>query len=219
LDGQDYKVSGVYRTGSRLFDGGFMTDITHAKKMLSQTGSRGQYTMALLQTSSREQKEQLIASITTQFPDLRAIPGTEFAGSLRLLKVIDAFARTISLVVLIGSCLVVTNTLLMAVAERTRELGILMTVGWSPWLILRMLTAESLLLCLLGAALGNAMALALLHTVNSMESVGYGWVPQTLSLDLVAGTFATTALIAIVALVWPAVVVWRMQPLSALRHE
>jgi ABC-type antimicrobial peptide transport system permease subunit len=94
-----------------------------------------------------------------------------------------------------------------------------MTVGWSPWLILRMLTAESLLLCLLGAALGNAMALALLHTVNSMESVGYGWVPQTLSLDLVAGTFATTALIAIVALVWPAVVVWRMQPLSALRHE
>jgi putative ABC transport system permease protein len=191
----------------------------HAQKMLSQTGGAGQYTMALLQTSSPEQKDQLIASITAQFPGLRAIPGTEFAGSLRLLKVIDAFARTISLVVLIGSCLVVTNTLLMAVAERTREMGILMTVGWSPWLILRMLTAESLLLCLLGAALGNALALALLHAVNGMESVGYGWVPQTLSLDLVAGTIATTALIAIFALVWPAVVVWRMQPLSALRHE
>ena len=219
LDGEVYTVSGIFRTGSRMFDGAVMTEIASAQKMLSQTGAAGQYTMALLQTSSREDKTQFIRAVQARFPDLRAIPGTEFAGSLRLLKVVDTFAYTISVVALIGTCLVVTNTLLMAVAERTREFGILMTVGWSPWLVLRMLVAESLLLCTLGAAVGNGLALLLLRVVNGMESVGYGWVPVHLPAPLVAGSFVVTALVAMVALLWPAVVVWRLQPLSALRHE
>jgi putative ABC transport system permease protein len=115
--------------------------------------------------------------------------------------------------------LVVTNTLLMAVAERTREIGILMAVGWTPWLVLRMLLAESVLLCLAGTALGNLLGLALLHAVNRMESVGFGWIPVSLSPALVASSFALTLLIALLALAWPAAVLARMQPLSALRHE
>ena len=118
-----------------------------------------------------------------------------------------------------GTVLVVTNTLLMAVAERTREIGILMAVGWTPWLVLRMLLAESVLLCLAGAALGNVAGLALLHTVNGMETVGFGWIPVSLSPSLVATSFALTLVIALLALAWPAVVLWRMQPLAALRHE
>lgn len=219
LDGEDHTVSGVFRTGSRMFDGAVMTQIPHAQKMLSQTGAAGLYTMALLQTSSREDKDRFIGEVQARFPDLRAIPGTEFAGSLRLLKVVDTFAYTISLVALIGTCLVVTNTLLMAVAERTREIGILMTVGWTPWLVLRMLMAESLLLCGLGTGVGNALALLLLRVVNGMESVGYGWLPVHLPAALVLGSFGATALVALVALIWPALVVWRLQPLSALRHE
>lgn len=46
-----------------------------------------------------------------------------------------------------GTCLVVSNTLLMAIAERTREIGILTALGWTPWLVLRMPLAESLVLC------------------------------------------------------------------------
>jgi putative ABC transport system permease protein len=219
LDGDDYTISGVFRTGSRMFDGAVMTGIADAQKMLSQGGTAGQYTMALLQTTSHEDKDRFIGEVQARFPGLRAIPGTEFAGSLRLLKVVDTFAYTISLVALMGTCLLVTNTLLMAVAERTREIGILMTVGWTPWLVLRMLLAESLLLCALGTGVGNVLAVLLLRVVNGMESIGYGWLPVSLPPTLVLGSFVATAMVAVVALIWPAVVVWRLQPLSALRHE
>ena len=161
----------------------------------------------------------MITEVQRRHPELRAIPATEFAGALRLFRVVDAFVGTIAVVALVGTVLVVTNTLLMAVAERTREIGILMAVGWTPWLVLRMLLAESVLLCLAGAALGNVAGLALLHTVNGMETVGFGWIPVSLSPSLVATSFALTLVIALLALAWPAVVLWRMQPLAALRHE
>ena len=219
VDGQEYTVAGIYRTGSRLFDGGLMTELGAVQKMLAQTDGPRQYTLALLQAPNRDARERLIAGISAGFPALRAIPGTEFAGSLRLLKVVDTFAHTISIVALVGACLVVTNTLLTAVAERTREIGILMAIGWTPWRVLRMLLAESLVLCALGAAAGNALALALLQVVNRMESVGYGWVPTRVSALLVADSAAAALLLALAALAWPAALLWRVQPLAALRHE
>jgi putative ABC transport system permease protein len=219
LGGRAYRVSGVYRTGSRMFDGGVMLDIAEAQRLLAAEGSPRQYTMALLQATQRGGAAPLIRDIEARYPALRAIPASEFAGALRLFRVVDAFVATIAVVALLGTLLVVGNTLLMAVAERTREIGILMAVGWTPWLVLRMLFAESLMLCLAGAALGSALGLALLHALNGLESVGYGWIPLRLPLPLVGSAFGLTGGVAVAALAWPAAVLWRMQPLEALRHE
>jgi putative ABC transport system permease protein len=219
LAGREYRVTGIYRTGSRMFDGGVMLDTAEAQQLFATEGSPGQYTMGLLQASERTSAKQLIDEIEGRYPALRAIPASEFAGALRLFRVVDAFVATIAVVALIGTLLVVGNTLLMAVTERTREIGILMAVGWTPWLVVRMLFAESLMLCMAGAALGSALGLAMLHALNRMESVGFGWIPLRLPLPLVGSAFALTAAVAVLALAWPAAVLWRMQPLEALRHE
>lgn len=219
LDGESYTISGVFRTGSRLFDGGVMTGIGSVQKMLTPSGGESTYTLGVLQTSDRAAKARMIADIVEKFPNLRAIAGSEFAGSLRLLKVVDTFSNSISAVALIATCLVVTNTLLMAVAERTREIGILMAVGWTPWLVLRMLAAESLLLCAVGVGVGNVLGLLLLRLINSLDSVGFGWIPVHLSAPLIATSVIATFVVALLALAWPAVILWRMQPLTALRHE
>ncbi|MFM1991975.1 MAG: Macrolide export ATP-binding/permease protein MacB [Pseudomonadota bacterium] len=219
IDARDVPVRGVYRTGSRMLDGGVMTGIAQAQRMLTREGAEPQFTLALLRAPSPDAADALIREIEQAHPGLRAIRGTEFAGSLRLMRVVDAFIRTISVVALVGTGLVVTNTLLMAVAERTRELGILMTVGWSPWLVLRMLMAESVVLCALGAALGNGFALLLLRAVNGLESVGFGWIPLRYPWSLAGASLLLAAAIALLALVWPAIVVLRLQPLTALRHE
>ena len=219
IDSRDVPVRGIYRSGSRMLDGGVMTGIAQAQRMLTREGAEPQFTLALLRAPSSTSAEAMIREIEQAQPGLRAIRGTDFAGSLRLIRVVDSFIRTISVVALIGTGLVVTNTLLMAVAERTRELGILMTVGWSPWLVLRMLMAESLLLCTVGAALGNGFALLLLRAVNGLESVGFGWIPLRYPWSLAGASLVMAAAIALLALIWPAIVVFRLQPLTALRHE
>ena len=39
LDGTEVRISGVFRTGSRLLDGGFMMDIPQAQSILTQEGA------------------------------------------------------------------------------------------------------------------------------------------------------------------------------------
>lgn len=219
VDGREIRISGIFRSGSRLIDGAIVTDVAAAQRMLSRDGAEHQFTLGLLRGVKPDQVTARIAEINRLYPALKAIAGTEFAGALRLMRVVDAFVNTISIVALIGTWLVMVNTLMMAITERTREIGILMTVGWSPWLVLRMLLAESILLSTAGAVLGNFFALGLLRVLNSLESVGFGWIPIRFPLSLAADSVAMAISVAVVSLAWPTAVLYRMQPLTALRHE
>jgi putative ABC transport system permease protein len=219
LDGSEVRVTGVFRTGSRLLDGGLMMGIPEAQRALTQEGQPRQYSLAILPAGDDEAAARLISEINESSPGLKAIPGTEFAGAMRLMRVVDAFVKTLSVVALVGTCLVVINTLLMAIGERTREIGILMTVGWTPLLVLRMFLVESLVLCMAGAALGNAFALLLLRVLNGIESIGFGWIPIHYPFSLTLESFAMALSVAVISLVWPAIILFRVQPLAAIRQE
>jgi putative ABC transport system permease protein len=220
LAGRRLAVHGVFRTGSRLFDGGLMGEIGPVQRLYAQDGGPLSYTLALVSTGDRAATARIIDEVGRDFPSLKAIPGTEFAGAVRLLRlVVDAFVGTIAVVVLLGTGLVVVNMLTMALAERTREIGILMAIGWTPWRVLRLLAAETALLCGVGALLGNGFGLALLHGVNRLETVGFGWLPLHLGTAQVLTSFTLVFGVGTLSLAWPALVLWRMQPLEALRHE
>ena len=53
-------------------------------------------------------------------------------------------------------------TMVMAVQERSREHGVLQTLGVRPARVFRLVVAESLLMCLAGGVLGTGLALAAL---------------------------------------------------------
>jgi putative ABC transport system permease protein len=59
------------------------------------------------------------------------------------------------------------NTMMQAVRERTSELAVLKTIGFSNRSVLAMVLAESLLLLLLGGVIGLALATALIPVVSA----------------------------------------------------
>ncbi|MEJ0058513.1 MAG: FtsX-like permease family protein [Terricaulis sp.] len=64
--------------------------------------------------------------------------------------------------------MVVGNTMVMSVRERTKEIGVMKTLGFSGGRIMRMVLGESMLLSLTGAALGLGVAsLFLIGLANS----------------------------------------------------
>ena len=219
VGGRDYRITGVYRTGSRFFDSGLLTELPEARRLLARDGTASHYTLAALHVAGTRPPDEVIRQLNAAYPTLRAVQGAELSGSLRLIRIVRAFVGTISVIAIFGTCVVLSNTLMMAVAERTREIGILMTVGWTPWMVLRMLLAESLLLCAVGALLGDALAIAILHAVNRLPSVGFGWIPVDLSWSLVGQSLLMALGVALLSLLGPALVVTRLQPLAALRHE
>jgi putative ABC transport system permease protein len=219
LGSADYTVVGLYRSGSRFIDGGVVTGVERARQVLGRSHRPDDYNMALVHTGDQAESARVVALVQRHFPQLRAQPTAEFSGVLQIMRTMQLTSWTIAAIALFGAAIVVANTLVMVVAERTAELGVLMAIGWSPWLVLRMLGAESLVLCLIGVLLGNAAAQGLLSLLARVHPEGQGWsLPLTVAPSAVVASFAAAGLIALLALAWPAHVVYRIRPADALRH-
>lgn len=216
LGAEPAKVVGVYCFGNRLFDGAVVADISEAQR---RTGRPGQFNLALGRLRDSSSLKNVINEINARFPHLTALSTVDFVGNIRLFRTVDTFAKAIAVISFFGSCLVVTNTLLMAVSERTREVGILMAIGWRARLILGMLTAETLTICLGGALVGNGLALLILRMLNSSRYIGLGWIPVTISAEIFLTSLVVAACLALVSIVWPAVILVRMAPVDAIRYE
>lgn len=81
-----------------------------------------------------------------------------YLGSM--LAVMDGFVLVWIIVVFLALSFGLVNTLVMAVFERVREIGLMQALGMRPGTILSQILMESLLLLLIGLALGNLLAIA-----------------------------------------------------------
>jgi ABC-type lipoprotein release transport system permease subunit len=92
--------------------------------------------------------------------ELASLPEPELMATLeRGLKPIAALARWMSLLVLAGGAFACANTMFAAVLARTRELGTLRSIGYSPAAVAFSLLQEAALVAFLGGALGCGAAL------------------------------------------------------------
>jgi len=131
--------------------------------------------------------------------------------------------------VLIGAIVLftVSNTMSMAVVERTTEIGTLRAIGLRRSGIRRLFVWEGLLLGVIGAALGVVIAIGVASLVNRS---GLTWtppgrgdaVPLTIRVwgetRLIVGTMIGLVLVAVVSAWWPARRAARMNIVDALRH-
>ncbi|MBX5468302.1 MAG: ABC transporter permease [Thermoleophilaceae bacterium] len=129
---------------------------------------------------------------------------------LNLLYVLLALSVVVSLFGMV-------NTLVLAVFERTRELGMLRAVGMTRGQVRRMVRAESVITALIGAALGLPLGLFLAGLVTRALS------DQGLGFAVPAGSLAAFALVAVAAglgaAVAPARRAARLDVLTALHYE
>jgi ABC-type lipoprotein release transport system permease subunit len=89
------------------------------------------------------------------------LPWTELDSYLgTMLGVMDGFVLVWVVVIFLALSFGLVNTLVMAVFERVREIGLMLALGMRPSSILGQIIIESLLLLALGLAIGNALAYA-----------------------------------------------------------
>jgi putative ABC transport system permease protein len=115
---------------------------------------------------------------------------------------------------LIVGSIVIMNIMLVAVAERTREIGVRKALGAKRRDILSQFIAESTTLSLFGAAIGIGAGFGLAKLISVVSPLPAAVAPWSVVLGVTVG-----AGVGIVSGVYPASRAARLDPVAALRQE
>jgi putative ABC transport system permease protein len=126
-------------------------------------------------------------------------------GQLRELGDVSLMANAIVAAVLFTLLFLTGNTMMQSVRERTPELAILKTVGFSDRSVTVLVLIEAILLCVLAASLGLAAAAAVFPVTAALGIAG-----ASLPLKVVAAGLAMAVVLALASGLPPA---WRAQRL------
>jgi putative ABC transport system permease protein len=107
-----------------------------------------------------------------------------------------------------------TNTMVMSVMERTREIGIRQSVGASPNDIRWQFLAEALLLSLIGGLIGVGTGIGGAWLFSQLGGMRTLVVPTSILL-----AFSSAAAVGIFFGFYPANKAAQLDPIEALRHE
>jgi macrolide transport system ATP-binding/permease protein len=147
--------------------------------------------------------------------DFEVINMTEMNDVLEAtMRLLIGLVLVVALISLVVGGVGIMNIMLVSVTERTREIGLRMAIGAQSRDILRQFLVESVVLCLLGGALGIAVGRGTCFLLWQLLR----W-PSEPSLPVVAVAVAVAAAIGILFGYYPAWKAARSDPIEALRCE
>lgn len=221
---QTFTIRGVYTTHTPSLDEGTVLLPLAKAQAITNTGGHASNIFILLQ--DREKAQEVINLMQTEKYKIQTwvdmnpliVQMESFSGAYMIL---------LYLIVLGVTATVVVNALIMAVFERTREIGILSAIGMRSRRIMAMFLAESAVLAGLGIIFGLILgALFVTYSVKVGFYIGdmgvsglalpdrlYGYVVPG---DVISLTI-TALVVTLLASLYPAILAARMQPVEALR--
>ena len=137
-----------------------------------------------------------------------------------------------SLIFTIAASLGVMNTLVMSTYDRMKEFGIIRAIGATPWLIIRQVSLEAILLTFLASIIGTVIGLSIAIylqvygiDISGKGNLAFGGIVfdpiwrASVSLKSVFLPVVLMMLTSIVASIYPASIAARIKPVEAIHYK
>jgi putative ABC transport system permease protein len=188
------------------------------------SGLEGKLVLILIKARKVDQTDDLVASLKASEVDMNVFPLTELLGTIgQLMASTRVFVSAVIFIAIILGGVGVLNTVLMAVFERTREIGMMKAMGGSRGDVFKLTWAETILTTVSGGAVGVLIALG---SARLVEALIRGMIPYAPKGSLI-GLSGTTMLaciglsvvLGLLAGLYPALRAASIRPIEAIRTE
>ncbi|WP_315833674.1 ABC transporter permease [Bradyrhizobium prioriisuperbiae] len=188
----DVTIAGIVKAGTEQVDTNFML-FQYAYFDETRTIAKDTIGWLILQTNAPADNDRVAKTIDAMFANSSAETSTDtekafgkaFAaqfGNIALIVLLVVGAAFVTILMIVG------NTMALTIRERTREIGVLKTLGFPGPRILKLVLGESVLLALLGGIPGLVIAALIARTLrNSVANMAPSFAvsPEIALLGLV----------------------------------
>ena len=225
-----FKIVGLFKT----YNSGFDESVVFIKS--SDLGdilgmSPPCHEIAVILKDGKE-LDRITAELQAKYRNLKVQSWKEIQPELGLMSdVMDIEMLIFVGIILLALAFGIINTMLMAVLERTKELGMLMSIGMNRIRVFKMILLETVLLTLTGGILGMVVSVILIMISNAkgidlsivgrgMEALGYeAVVYPTISADYFILLTGMILLTGILSALYPAKKALKINPAEAIKME
>jgi putative ABC transport system permease protein len=203
-------------------DDGFV--FVRRKTLQKMSGLEGKLVLILIKAKQVDKTDALVASLKASEVDMNVFPLSELLGTIgALMASTKVFVSAIILIAVILGGVGVLNTVLMAVFERTREIGMMKAMGGSRGDVFKLVWAETILTTVLGGVSGVVIALV---SSRLVEALIRGMIPYAPKGSLIGFSLPTMAMCVVLSLVlglvagfYPAFRAASVKPVEAIKAE
>ena len=218
VEGDELVVTGIARYRGTLNNSGLVMPLAALQTLMGLPGKVISFSIRATDPGDPRRLGELKARLAAQFPLLAFAETADVAENVRSMQFLRSLAWAVSVIAFFMGAVVVLNTLLMSVAERAYDIGVLSALGWSPTLILWMILVEGAVLTVAGSMVGIVGGILALRVLAGMPPV-LGFLEPDVSLALVLEVGAGALAMGIAGSLYPAWRAVRMDPVRALHHE
>ncbi len=229
--GKSFTVVGIYSAGST-----FGPESRSAYVELLDAQTLANKTSLVTEIDVKVTNPSLVHSVASEIDNalggVTATTSSGVANQASLSSSLAIFFIVIGGVALLAGAFGVTNTMIMSINERTREIGTLRAIGAKKGQILRIVMGESFMIgamgALAGAFIGIVIALILPYFSSSVSSVSFfggslgsilgGKLSTALTFDNIFLSVGLGIVVGVLAGVYPAYRAAKMNPEEAIRY-
>jgi putative ABC transport system permease protein len=131
---------------------------------------------------------------------------------------VKAFILSICLAVLFATLLVSANTMAMSIRERTREVAVLKTLGFTRQLILRLYVSEAVTVALTGGVLGCLLATLLVTGLAKAPGMGFFFIGMSVTLPTFLLALFVAGMVGFLSAILPAYHAAKLDIVEGLRY-
>jgi putative ABC transport system permease protein len=214
---EEFEIVGIFESFSVIENGAAFFPLPELQRLTGRPGLLTGYVV-----KAHDARPEALAELRRQIealdPNLVCTPTAEFVGGISQIQLSRSIAWIVSTIAVAIGAIGMLNTMVMAVTERTREIGTLRALGWRQARVAWAIVLEAIVLSVVGALIGCLLAILVLRLLSHLPNTS-GLVDGRFSPWVIVLGLTLSLTISTLGAAYPAWWAARLTPMDALRRK